>query len=103
MATGYLFHPEALADYEETVRYYLTVASPGVADAFTANVEAAVAKVAADPERWPVVEAPEIRRAVLRRFPFVLYYRWEEHGKRLVFYAVMHCSREPGYWKHRPD
>jgi toxin ParE1/3/4 len=48
-----------------------------------------------------VVDEPGIRRYVFHRFPYVLYYRWEAEQGRVSVYAVMHCSREPGYWKHR--
>ncbi|MDQ3625128.1 MAG: type II toxin-antitoxin system RelE/ParE family toxin [Verrucomicrobiota bacterium] len=53
------------------------------------------------PTRWKVVEEPGIRRYIFRRFPYVLYYRWEAEQERVTIYAVMHCSREPGYWKQR--
>ncbi len=72
-------------------------ASPGVAGAFVAAVELAVSSVVADPTRWRVVEEPDVRR----RFPYVLYYRWEAECDRVIIYAVMHCRREPGYWKRR--
>jgi toxin ParE1/3/4 len=35
----------------------------------------------------------------LRRFPYALIYRVE--GKELVFVAVAHTARKPGYWLDR--
>jgi len=97
----YGFHPEALFEYAEATSYYLREASPRVAEAFIAAVESAISGILTAPTRWRVAEEPAIRRYVFRRFPYVIYYRWEaEHG-RVTIYAVMHCSREPGYWKHR--
>ena len=101
MATSYSFHPEALFEYAEATNYYLHEASPRVADRFVTSVESAVAALVAAPTRWRVVEDPEIRRYVFSRFPFVIYYRWEPQYERVTIYAVMHCSREPGYWHHR--
>lgn len=101
MPTSYGFHPEALFEIEEAARYYLREASPRVADKFVSSVESAVAALVAAPLRCPVVEAPDIRRYVFLRFPFVIYYRWELPQERVAIYAVMHCSREPGYWHHR--
>ena len=101
MAASYGFHPEALFEYAEATNYYLHEASPRVADRFVQTVESAVAALVADPTRWRVVEEPEIRRYVFSRFPFVIYYRWEPQYERVTLYAVMHCSREPGYWHHR--
>lgn len=97
MPTSYGFHPEALFEYAEATRYYLREASPRVADAFITSVESGVATMVAAPTRWHIVEDPEIRRYVFSRFPFVIYYRWESKQDRVTIYAVMHCSREPGY------
>jgi plasmid stabilization system protein ParE len=72
-----------------------------VAEAFVLSVESAVAALVSDPTRWRVVEEPEIRRYVFSKFPFVIYYRWEPQHARVTVYAVMHCSREPGYWRER--
>ena len=101
MATSYGFHPEALFEYAEAINYYLREVSARVADRFATAVESAVATLVVAPMRWRVVEEPEIRRYVFSRFPFVIYYRWESQHERVTIYAVMHCSREPGYWRHR--
>lgn len=101
MPTGYGFHPEALFEFAEATNYYLHEASARVAESFIASVESAIATLLDDPTRWRIVEEPEIRRYILSRFPFVIYYRWEPRDERVTIYAVMHCSREPGYWHHR--
>lgn len=101
MAASYSLHPEAFFEYSEAARYYLREASPRVAEAFVTAVEFAIAALVASPGRWRVVEEPGIRRYVFSRFPFVIYYRWEQQNERVTIYAVMHCSREPGYWRRR--
>ncbi len=103
MASSYSFHPEALFEYAEATDYYLHEASVHVADRFVGVVESAVGALVAAPTRWRVVEEPEIRRYVFSHFPFVIYYRWEPQYERVIIYAIMHCSREPGYWRHRVD
>jgi len=95
------FHPEALFEFSEATRYYLRKASAEVADAYVNCIEQAIKNVAATPQRWSVVEAPEIRRFVCKRFPFVIYYRWNPLSDQVTVYAIMHCSREPGYWHDR--
>jgi toxin ParE1/3/4 len=100
MAT-YGFHPEALAEYHDAANYLLEHASPLIAAAFIAEVETSISKVLVNPETWRVVEAPTIRRYLIRRFPYALYYRWETQHSRVAIYAIMHLRREPGYWKHR--
>jgi plasmid stabilization system protein ParE len=100
--SSYGFHPDALLEYAEATNYYLREASTHVAEAFIAAVDGAIAGIVAAPTRWRVAEEPGIRRYVLRRpFPYVLYYRWEAQQQRVTIYAVMHTSREPGYWKSR--
>jgi plasmid stabilization system protein ParE len=94
-------HPEALFEFSEATRYYLRRASPEVADAYVSCIEMAIAEIAATPQRWGVVEAPEVRRFVCKRFPFVLYYRWDAASNQVTVFAIMHCSREPGYWHNR--
>jgi plasmid stabilization system protein ParE len=98
---SYAFHSEAADEYCDATRYYLDHASPLVAAAFVAEIEAAIQTVLASPTAWPVVDEPQIRRYLLRRFPYSLYYRWELEQDRVSIYAVMHFSRRPGYWHHR--
>ena len=74
-----------------------------IAAAFVAEVEAAIQTFLAAPIQWPVIEEPQIRRYLLSRFPYSIYYRWEAEKDRVSIYAVMHTSRRPGYWRDRVD
>ena len=76
--TSYGFHPAALVEYEDATRYYLEQASPIVAAAFVAAVESAIQTVLASPMTWRVVDEPAVRRYLLSRFPYALYYRWDQ-------------------------
>lgn len=98
---GYGFHPDALLEYAEATTYYLSEVSADVATRFVAAIESALASILDAPDRWRVVEEPGIRRYVFKRYPFVLYYRWDAGRNFVTIFAVMHCSREPGYWKQR--
>lgn len=98
---GYSFHPAALLEYAEAANYYVREASTGTAHGFVTRIESAIHELRKSPTRWRVVEEPGIRRYVLRRFPYVLYYRFDADQQHLAIYAIMHCSREPGYWKRR--
>jgi len=98
---SYGFHSEAADEYLATTRYYFDHVSPLVATAFVAEVEAAIQTLLASPTTWSVIEEPQIRRYLLNRFPYSLYYRWEPERDRVSIYAVMHFSRRPGYWRDR--
>ena len=100
---SYAFHPDALLEYAEATHYYLREAAPEVAERFVAAVESGITALLSAPERWRIVGEPGIRRYVFRRFPYVLYYRWDSAQKRITLYALMHSSREPGYLKNRID
>lgn len=98
---SYSFHSEAADEYLAATRYYRDHASPLVAAVFVVEIEAAIQTLLKSPTVWPVIEAPQIRRYLLRRFPYSLYYRWESDQEMVSIYAVMHFSQRPGYWRHR--
>lgn len=91
------FHPEALSEYEEAARYY-AACQPGLELRFMACVEAAVRQIAGAPERGRAVEQ-DVRRCLTKVFPYAILYTIEKDWVLIV--AVMHCHREPGYWRRR--
>jgi plasmid stabilization system protein ParE len=91
------FHPEALAEYEEAARYYAGC-QEGLDLRFMASVEAAVQQIAAAPERWRILEH-DVRRCLTKVFPYAVLYTIEPD--QVVIVAVMHCHRQPGYWRTR--
>jgi plasmid stabilization system protein ParE len=95
------FIRKQLKKYLSTTRYYLDHASPLVATAFVAEVEAAIQTLLASPTTWAVIEEPQIRRYLLKQFPYSIYYRWESDQDRVSIYAVMHFSRRPSHWRDR--
>jgi plasmid stabilization system protein ParE len=98
---SYGFHSEAADEYLAATRYYLDQASPLIAATFVAEVEAAIKILLAAPTTWAVIEEPQIRRYLLKQFPYSIYYRWEPEQDRVSIYAVMHFSQRPGYWRSR--
>ncbi len=64
----YVFHPLALAEYAEAVRYY-TKQRVEVAQAFVDAVEDAVYRVREFPTRYAAID-DDIRRCMTRRFPY---------------------------------
>ena len=94
----YQFHPEARLEYLAAVAFY-EAARPGVGAAFTVEVEAVISLICQAPNRWRKFEQDVRRCLTKRRFPYAILYTIE-HDYILII-AVMHCSREPGYWKDR--
>ena len=93
----YEFHPEALAEYEAATLYYAE-RDPAVGQRFIAAVEDAIDRILDSPTRWRVLDE-DVRRCLTRVFPYGVLYTIEPDFVLIV--AVMHCSRQPGYWKRR--
>jgi toxin ParE1/3/4 len=93
----YEFHPEALDEYDAAGHYYAQ-RQPGLDLRFIVNVEETIQRILEDPHRWRLFDE-DVRRCLTRVFPYAVLYTIES-GYVLII-AVAHCSREPGYWKHR--
>jgi toxin ParE1/3/4 len=91
------FHPEALEDYQAAANWY-EARGKALALRFVEAVEDAIRKVAEAPERWRIIEE-DVHRCLTRVFPYGILYTIEPEFVLIV--AIMHCSREPGYWRHR--
>ncbi len=89
--------PAARDEYREAAEYYLQE-SPRIAAAFVEQVEAAIKLIREKPMTWRVWQE-EVRRCLVRRFPFGLYYTIEKD--EIVVWAIMHLHRRPGYWQER--
>ena len=99
--TSYRFHHKAAAEYLEATRYYLLNSSPVVAESFSGEVEAAIRKLALHPTMWPCIDNTSIRRFIMSRFPYAIYYHWDPEMDCVTIYAVMHMRRVPRYWADR--
>ena len=93
----YKFHPEALEDYQQAASWYSERGS-ALSFRFVNAIEQAISKVVQTPERWTVIE-DDVHRCLTHVFPYGILYTIESDFVLIV--GVMHCSREPGYWRHR--
>jgi toxin ParE1/3/4 len=93
----YVFHPEALTEYADAVHYYMGQRTE-IAQSFINAIEDAIYLIRESPTRYIKIDE-DIRRCMTRKFPYGILYTIEP-GYILIL-AVMHCSREPGYWKNR--
>lgn len=91
------FLQEAEQEMIEAARYYESQAS-GLGVDYLTEIERAVAAIAESPTMWPIIEG-ELRRRLVRRFPFGILYRIEP--KEIIIVAVAHLRRRPGYWRGR--
>jgi toxin ParE1/3/4 len=91
------FHPEALAEFEAAAEHYHRE-QPGLGHRFVENVETALDRICAFPSHSPEL-SPGIRRCLVRVFPYAILHADHEDG--VIVLAVMHCHRQPGYWRSR--
>lgn len=94
---SFRLHPDAEDELSEAIRYYEDV-EPGLGQDFAVEIYSAVKRAIANPRAWTVLDG-EVRRSLVRRFPYGVLYAEDDGGILVV--AVMHLHREPGYWKGR--
>ena len=73
---------------------------PGLGERFESEIRHATDLLLDQPEIGPLVD-PNLRKFILTRFPFTVYYCVTADVLRIE--AVAHQSRRPGYWKLRVD
>jgi toxin ParE1/3/4 len=91
--------PRADLDVEAAFEWY-EKEQPGVGFEFLDELRAAYNRVANAPLKYQLLRS-EIRRALLKRFPFAVYFVID--GNDIVVLAVLHASRDPAEWQRRRD
>jgi len=90
------FRSEAAADVA-LARDWYEAQSAGLGDSFVGALERTVELLASLPEAFPEI-AMGVRRALLRRFPYALYYSLADGGIDVI--ACLHTRQSPSRW-HR--
>ena len=68
---------------------------PGLGTDFLRACDAAFSAIARMPEAYRVIR-PRVRRALLRRFPYMVFFRATDD--RVVVLAVVHVRQSPDVW-----
>ena len=95
----YRFHLEAAEELLDACTHYSEI-SDDLAHAFYTRFEEGIEKILAGPRTWPLVE-DGVHRFLLHRFPYGIYYVLVDEESVVFVVAVMHMSRQPGYWRDR--
>ena len=85
------------ADIVEAFRWY-EARSTGLGFEFLRAVRVALDSIERAPEQYPVA-LDDIRKALLPRFPYVVYFVIHQRGASVI--AVMHGRRAPRRWQSR--
>jgi plasmid stabilization system protein ParE len=89
--------PAAAADLDDTFLWY-EAQRPGLGHEFLAAVRTAFGSILSNPKLYGVVHR-NTRRALLRRFPYGVFYRI--YPDTIVVVACMHGRRDPKRWRSR--
>jgi len=92
------FRKEAHQDILEAIKWY-EGRREGLGDELFIAIENEKHFIERNPYHYEV-KYKGIRKAITKRFPYILYYRIESERKVLV-YAVLHMKRRSRLWKGR--
>lgn len=88
---------EAGSDISEAVQW-LRERSPSVPQRFRTSLEETFGSILEHPFMFPNVHG-EIRRALLRKFPYAVFFIVE--GEDAIIVGVIHQARHPSTWQRR--
>lgn len=93
--------PAAVADVRATRNYYEQAGSR-LHEQFAVELDRLFARLIAFPRSAPLVSGYEpVRRALLRRFPYAVFYRPTEPD-RVDVLRIVHTARSPNDWATAP-
>lgn len=92
-----LLHPDAEREFREAFIWY-EHQRLGLGKDFLFSIDEAIERILQSPEAFPVIRKG-IRRVVVRRFPFEIFYEPAPEEIRVI--AIFHSSRDPKTWHSR--
>lgn len=97
MSVRLIVRAEAEADIDAAFNWYED-REPGLGAEFIRSADAVLASVERQPHACPVMYR-NARRALLRRFPYAVFYLIQNDAVEVV--ACMHFKRHPRRWRSR--
>ena len=93
------FTPQADAELAEARQWYARQRE-NLDVEFMQRIDESLSRIARNPNSYPIVYRT-LRRAIVRRFPFAVFYQVIADEIEVV--AVFHSRRDPEKWKSRTD
>ena len=96
-------HPEARIEFRSATLWY-EERRARLGDDFVAAIAVTLQRIGEAPDsfpRWPGTRetVPEIRKAIVERFPYLIAF--EQHEDHALVLGVAHQKRRPLYWLAR--
>ncbi|PAW74641.1 MAG: hypothetical protein B9S38_03085 [Verrucomicrobiia bacterium Tous-C4TDCM] len=95
----YEFHPAAEQEYADAAHWYEDQVE-GLGGRFAAAIGQAVMSILKEPGRFQHL-GDGLRVFRLNRWPYKLYYGYDQGGSHIRIVCVMHQKRQPEYWMER--
>jgi len=92
-----VFRPEVRDEISEAYNWY-EKQKLSLGDEFLDCVDKILNRICLMPESYAIVYR-DIRRAVVKRFPYAIYYRVV--SSRVIVIAIFHSRRDPKSWQKR--
>jgi plasmid stabilization system protein ParE len=86
--------PRALAEIQVALDHYVRV---GHGEMFLLEIDRVLAAIDTMPRRFPVVDR-EVRRALVRRYPYAVFFRIHASTAKAVVLAVLDQRMNPARW-----
>ena len=93
-----IVRPEAETEVQQAFEWYQEQ-SAGLGLEFLRAIEACLFGISRNPFAYTVAKVPNVRRALLRRFPYALFYLVDDDA--IVVVAVFNVKRQPIDWTKR--
>ena len=98
MPVSLIFTEKAEEDLDDAYHWY-EEQEPGLGKEVIRCIDAQIANIKRHPLHYPVFQNENVRRALVNRFPFSIYFEIEE--ELITIFAILHQRRNPDYWKSR--
>ncbi|HEY0808568.1 MAG TPA: type II toxin-antitoxin system RelE/ParE family toxin [Longimicrobiales bacterium] len=92
-----VLEPPAASDIEDAANWYEDRVG-GLGIEFLDEIDRCLESIRPNPQRFPVVHR-DVRRALLRRFPYALFFVLRENVVNVI--ACTHTRRHPRRWQRR--
>ena len=97
MSLPVILAPETRAEFDDAYDWY-EQQRPGLGEVFADRVQQVLDRIATNPRLHQAV-LRDVRKAVVARFPYCVYYREEPSCVRVL--AIFHTRRDPRIWQSR--
>lgn len=92
--------PDAKREYDDAHDRY-RLARKGLGTRFRAAVNTCISSIQRFPLAKSVVHSPDVRRAIVSGFPYLIIYRVAGDSIRII--SIFHTSRDPSAWQKAAD